>query len=566
MKNAAVPYFLAAYNEVDTQTTMPRELLIQSPDGQMKTVPLSRERISVGRSSAAELCFPDDGGLSRQHFAFEPEGDDWTVRDLGSKNGTFVNNIPLKARLLLKPGDRITAGHLVVVYAPEGTKPAPGVVVFEGDDSSSPSTSTVVTSLEGALSNQTMVLERGGAKASAPMQALIRAGQELAEARPLEELFPVILDLAIQAVNAQRGVLLLLEGGSLVARAHKGENFRISTAVRDRVLNEKSSILVRDVGLDEAFKARMSIVEQKVHTMMAVPLQAKERIIGLIYVDSPFVLREFTRDDLSLLTVMANIAAIRIENARLTVVEQAERIMQRDLAQAADIQTGMLPDKAPDVPGVDLAGYNIACRTVGGDYYDFFPYSDGRVGLALGDVSGKGMPASLLMMGLHARVHVLAEEPGNLGAFMSRLNKATCLKCPSNRFITFFFCVLDNATGSLAFANAGHNPPIVVRASGAAEMLEGGGPVLGILPAAPYREMSAQLAQGDMLVLYSDGVTEATNLKEEEYAEERFTEALRANRDKPAAAIVEAVTQSLADFTAGAPQADDITLVVAKRV
>lgn len=546
---------------------MPRELLIQCPDGQMKTVPLSQERISVGRSSTAELCFPEDGGLSRQHFAFEPEGDDWTIQDLGSKNGTFVNNLPLKARLLLKPGDRITAGHLVIVYAPEGKKPDSGVVVFEGDDeSSSPSTSTVVTSLEGALSNQTMTLERGGPKASAPMQALIRAGQELAEARPLADLFPVILDLAIQAVNAQRGVLLLLEGGGLVARAHKGENFRISTAVRDRVLHEKSSVLVRDVQLDDAFKARMSIVEQKVHTMMAVPLQAKERIIGLIYVDSPFVLREFTRDDLSLLTVMANIAAIRIENARLTEVEEVERIMKRELAQAADIQTGMLPDNAPHVPGVDLAGYNIACRTVGGDYYDFFPYSDGRVGLALGDVSGKGMPASLLMMGLHARVHVLAEEPGNLGAFMSRLNKATCLKCPSNRFITFFFCVLDTATGALAFANAGHNPPILVRASGAAEMLEGGGPVLGILPIAPYCEMSAQLAPGDMLVLYSDGVTEAINLNEEEYAEPRFIEVLKANRGKPAAAIVEAVTQSLADFTAGAPQADDITLVVAKRV
>src|SRR5579862_4785418 len=119
------------------RTTMPRELLIQCPDGQMKTVPLITERISVGRSSAAELCFPEDAGLSRQHFAFEPDDDQWTVQDLGSKNGTFVNNIPLKARLILKPGDRITAGHLVVVYAPESA-PKPGVVVFEGGDSSSP--------------------------------------------------------------------------------------------------------------------------------------------------------------------------------------------------------------------------------------------------------------------------------------------------------------------------------------------------------------------------------------------------------------------------------------------
>src|ERR1035441_7351079 len=161
---------------------MASELLIQCPDGQMKTVPLTGERLSIGRSSAADLCFPEDAGLSRQHFAFESEGDAWTLQDLGSKNGTFVNNIPLKAKLILKPGDRVTAGHLVIVYDPGPASPAAGVVVFEGGDSSSPTTSTVVTSLEGALSNQTMAIERGGPKTSAmqaAMQALIRAGQEL---------------------------------------------------------------------------------------------------------------------------------------------------------------------------------------------------------------------------------------------------------------------------------------------------------------------------------------------------------------------------------------------------
>ena len=545
---------------------MPSELLIQCPDGQMKTIPLTGERLSIGRSSASELSFPEDAGLSRQHFAFESEGESWSVRDLGSKNGTFVNNIPLKAKLILKPGDRITAGHLVIVFEPDSADPAKGVVVFEGSDSNSPTTSTVVTSLEGALSNQTMAIQAGGPKTSAPMQALIRAGQELSENRPLAELFPVILDLAIQAVNAQRGVLLISEGDSLAPKAHKGEGFRISSGVRDRVLKEKCSILVRDAQMDDAFKGRMSIVEQKVRTMMAVPLQTKERIIGLIYVDSPFVLREFTKDDLSLLTVMANVAAIRIENARLAEIEQNERIMQRDLSQAAEIQGRMLPDKAPTVPGVDLAGFNVPCRTVGGDYFDFFPYPDGRVGLALGDVSGKGMPASLMMMALHARVQVLAEDTGNLGGFMTRLNKATCAKCPANRFITFFFCVFDPKTGELTFANAGHNPPIVIRASGETEMLKDGGCVLGILPIAPYSEMRIQLQKGDMLVLYSDGVTEANDVNQNEYDEDRFIEVLKKHRTEPAAEIVKAVTKSLNEFAAGAPQADDITLVVAKVV
>jgi serine phosphatase RsbU (regulator of sigma subunit) len=544
---------------------MASELLIQCPDGSSKTIPLTGTRLAVGRSSTAELCFPEDAGLSRQHFAFESQGEDWTIQDLGSKNGTFVNNIPLKARLVLRPGDRITAGHLSIVYAPGGEAPSPGVVVFEGD-SSSPTTSTVVTSLAGALSSQTMASERGGAKASAPMQALIRAGQELSENRPLAELFPVILDLAIQAVNAQRGVLLLQERDGLVPKAHQGDGFRISTAVRDRVMVENSSVLVRDAQLDDAFKGRMSIVEHKVHTMMAVPLQTKDQTIGLIYVDSPFILREFTKDDLSLLTVMANVAAIRIENARLAEVEVAERMFQRELSQAAEIQRRMLPDEAPKVANADLAGYNAACRTVGGDYYDFFDYGDGRVAMALGDVSGKGMPASLMMMALHARVQVLAEDPGNLSEFMTRLNKATCANCPSNRFITFFFCVLTAGTGDVRYANAGHNPPIVVRASGHTELLEGAGPVLGIMPVATYSEQRAHLDPGDMLVLYSDGVTEANNAEFEEYGEARFIDVLRQYRHEPAAVIVQAVTQSVAAFTAGAAQADDITLMVAQRL
>jgi serine phosphatase RsbU (regulator of sigma subunit) len=545
---------------------MPSELLIQCPDGQMKTVPLTGERLSIGRSSASELCFPEDAGLSRQHFAFESEGESWSVRDLGSKNGTFVNNIPLKAKLSLKPGDRITAGHLVIVFEPDAADPAKGVVVFEGGDSNSPTTSTVVTSLEGALSNQTMAIQAGGAKTSAPMQALIRAGQELSENRPLAELFPVILDLAIQAVNAQRGVLLILEGENLAPKAHKGEGFRISSGVRDRVLKEKSSILVRDAQMDDAFKGRMSIVEQKVHTMMAVPLQTKERIIGLIYVDSPFVLREFTKDDLSLLTVMANVAAIRIEHARLSEVEAIERRMARDLEQAAEIQSSFLPSSAPVVAGAELAGYNAACRTVGGDYYDFFTYPNGRVAMVLGDVSGKGMPASLMMAGLQERVQVLADEPQNLAAVMNRLNKITCKKCPSNRFITFFFCVLDPGTGELAYCNAGHNPPVIVRANGAVEYVDGGGTVLGILSIANYSEYRAKLEPGDALAIYSDGVTEATNAKDEEFGDERFAEVLAANRQKSAAEIVAAVTQALTEFAAGSPPADDITLVVARRV
>jgi phosphoserine phosphatase RsbU/P len=562
------------------QSTMQREIVIQCPDGQIKSVPLRGDRFTLGRSSSTELCFPDDAGLSRQHLVLERDGDNWTVQDLGSKNGTLVNNIPLRARLRLNPGDRITAGHLAILFDDRnrGVKPSDHVVVFDTAEPEPPSTSTILTSLEGALLNQTIVDpggERGiqvpvagaaGQRRSTQVQALIRAGQELASRGKLIDLFPLILDLAIEAVGAQRGVVMTLEGDQLEVKANKGEGFRISSAVRDRVVNEKASVLVRDAQLDEAFRERMSIVEQKVRTLMAVPLQTEKRTIGLIYVDSPNLFRAFTKDDLSLLTVMANVAAIRIEHARLAEVEETERRMARELDQAAEIQRSFLPAGAPRVLGVDLAGYNAACRTVGGDYFDFFAYPNGRVALALGDVSGKGMPASLIMMGLQARVQVLADEPENLAALITRLNKITCKNCPSNRFITFFFCVLDPTTGDLAYSNAGHNPPVIVRSSGAVEYLDGGGPVLGILSMASYSEYHAKLEPGDLLAIYSDGVTEATNGKEEEFGDERFAEVLKANHDKNASEIVSAVNQGLTAFAAGSPQADDITLVVARRL
>ena len=184
---------------------------------------------------------------------------------------------------------------------------------------------------------------------SPQMRALIRAGREFAGHRPLDELFQVIMDLSVEAVLAGRGVLMTLEkGGLLEVRAHRGDGFKISNTVRDRVLNEKASLLVRDAQIDQALREHMSIVEQKVRSMIAVPLQTNDRVIGLIYVDSPHLIREFSREDLNLLTVMANVAAIRIEHARLNEIEEAERAMAKDMQQAALIQKALLPSQAPD--------------------------------------------------------------------------------------------------------------------------------------------------------------------------------------------------------------------------
>jgi serine phosphatase RsbU (regulator of sigma subunit) len=539
-----------------------RELRIHCPDGQTKVIELQGDHITLGRSSTTELCFPEDAGLSRQHLALEREGDEWNIRDLGSKNGTLLNSMRLTGAMRLRSGDHIAAGHLVMVYDDPGKKAVGAGVTFvmaiEGDN---PTSSTVVTDLKGLMGGKATL-----DTTALQMSALIRAGNELAKDQPLPKLFQLILDLSIEAVGAERGVLMTLEtDGELVVRAAKGSAFRISSTVRDRVLNTHDSVLVRDTQMEDAYRMRQSIVEQRVRTFMAAPLQTKDRVIGLIYVDSPSLMRVFTKDDLNLLTVMANTAAIRIEHARLAEIEHQERLMARMLEQAAEIQKRHLPGKAPQVPGLDLAGHNAPCLTVGGDYYDFFPYPNGRVAMVLGDVSGKGMPASLLMMSLQARVQVLIEEPENLGAVMTRLNRLTSTNCPSNRFITFFMCLLDGSTGDLIFSNAGHNPPLLMRANGAAEWLDAGGCVLGILPMIKYDDARSRLDPGDVLVIFSDGVTDAMNPQGDEFGETRLAEVVTGHRAESSAAILEAVNQAIADWAAGTPLPDDLTLLIARR-
>ena len=551
-----------------------KELQILSPDGHSRMIPFAGDRLCLGRSTTVELSYPNDSGLSRQHTLLEREGDGWTVVDLGSKNGTMLNGQPLTAKTALKSGDRIMAGHLILICDGMASRPSP-VVIFDAPDPGldEASSTTVITNLEtimradaAAKESQDSTLTQASGFASAQVAALIRAGNELSGNRPLPELFRFILELSIDAVKGDRGILLTLEEGELVPQANRGEGFHISSTVRNRVIDTGASVLVCDTANDEALRERKSIVEQNIRSLMAVPLQTGKDVIGIIYIDSPSILRQFSKDDLNLLTVMANVAAVRIEHTRLAEMERAKQIMARDLDQAAEIQQRYLPAIAPQIKGLDLAGHNAPCRTVGGDYFDFFPYEGSRVAMVLGDVSGKGMPASLLMMGLQARVQALAEEPKNLAQVMTRLNRLTSANCPANRFITVFFCILNGENGDLTFCNAGHNPPIIVRNNGDHELLEGGGPVIGILPSIEYQEYHAALEVGDTLVIYSDGITEAADASDDEFETDRLAEAVRKARHLPATQIVEAIRQAGLTHAAGAPQSDDITIIVARRV
>jgi sigma-B regulation protein RsbU (phosphoserine phosphatase) len=537
------------------------ELSIRLQDGATRTVPLLDANIGLGRATTNDLCYPEDFGLSRQHLVFEKVGGQWQVRDLGSKNGTVVNGFRIVTATPLSNGDSIHAGHLQITFGSkvEDTMNQTVVFVEQADVESAPS-NTVISSLQEVTPAQSMSNDRHAA-------ALVRAGRELADHRPLGELFQLILDLSVEAVGGSRAVLMTLEGDELMARANRGEGFRISKTIRDQVLREKNSLLVRDTAMDDVFKLQASIVMQRVRSFMAVPLQTNEKVIGLLYIDMPDITREFSKEDLSLLTVMANVAAIRIEHARLNEVEQAEKIMSKELSQAGEIQRGLLPSAAPKVPGMDLAGYNLPCRTVGGDYFDFFQLSDGKIAVVVGDVAGKGMPAAMLMSSLQARLQILVETDENPASIVTRLNKSISGNCPDNRFITFFLAIINPATGEIRYCNAGHNPPLLVKANGLTEKLEGGGIILGILPIAQYTEHGSSIQSGDTLVLFSDGVSEAMpNGSDEEFGESRISTAILNRTGLNSHQLIGGVIEDLQVWCAGTPYADDVTLLIVKKL
>lgn len=543
------------------------ELQIRFKDGATVQRRLDVRRCTVGRSNSADLHFPEDRTLSREHLAFEPGEGAWWAADLGSRNGTRLNGQPLKQRTRLNPGDVLEAGELTLFFL-DSPPIEERTVVFTSQAGAAGFEASAHLRLNEAIGDSTRIekafLHTSPEAATARLQALFAAGRELAGRRPLDELFPLILKLAARAAGAERGVLMTLEDDELVSRAAMGDDFRISSAVRDRVLRGRESLLIHDVASDEALRASATLIMQRVRTLLAVPLQTDEKVIGLLYLDS-IAGRPFTAEDLTLLTVLANIAAIRIEHARLIELEQAERVMQAELRQAAEIQRGLLPKQDPVLAGFDIAGHSEPCRTVNGDYYDYFPLTGGRLALVVGDVAGKGISAALLVSAIQARLHTISEIDMPVEQMIQRLNRGMGRNMPGGRFITMVATVLDPASGALRYTNAGHNHPLLIRASGEIFPLDQGGLILGILPMAEYTGADLHMESGDVLVYFTDGVTEAANAADEDFGDSRLADLVRRERHRPAAEINALIREAVTAHLAGAPPLDDVSVVVVKR-
>jgi sigma-B regulation protein RsbU (phosphoserine phosphatase) len=559
------------------------DLIVKYPDRNPDTFPLGRLRITIGRSARNDLCIPDPFA-SRVHAEVRREGDQYILQDLGSANGTLYNGATVEGALPLTSGGRIQIGETEIVF--NDGNAAAGMPTMITDQTASPvpeatialnsadrTTSGLLEAIEGARTQPDQDTPRRSVRQSDLLALISKVGVTLLASATLNETLQQIASLVFEAVPAERCCIMMRDerGEELkvaVARLRdrQGEvgEIRVSRTIMEEVVGLGKSVLTADAQQDPRLMSS-TMTLQGIRSVLAVPLGVGEKVFGIIYADSPIAEGRFTEDHLKVLTTLASVAAIRVENARL-IEEQIDRErLEQELQLASEIQQRFQPTQAPNVPGYELQGISFPCYEIGGDYYDFIERADGRMIVTLGDVSGKGTAAALLMSSLHAAVHAQASSHSSLADTINSVNQYLAENIPSNRFVTLFYAELDPKTGGLAFINAGHNPPLIVHAAGTVENLSAGGLPLGIRRDADYREGRTQLQHSDVLVIYSDGVSEAVSPQGEEFGTERLYQVVSHNLNASAAGIRDRIEAALTKWAQGTPAADDITLVIVKR-
>jgi sigma-B regulation protein RsbU (phosphoserine phosphatase) len=560
------------------------ELIIRYLGRAPERFELNRVRITIGRSARNDLCLADPFA-SRVHAEIRREGDQYLLRDLNSANGTYYAGVRIAGPVPLSDRGIICIGETEIEFRDETSRTSALAIDEEARaylpeatislSSSDRTTSGLLEAIEAARRQRAQKREedRHEVQRGELLALISKVGITLLASATLDETLRQIASLVFEAVPADRCMIMMRDsdGGELQVRVaetreRRGEvgEFRISRSVVDEVIGRGRSVLTSDAEHDPRFAHTTTV--RGIRSVLAVPLGVEDRIFGMVYADSPLQEVRFTEDHLKILTTLASVAAIRVENARLAEEQIKRQRLEQELQLAREIQQSFQPAAPPRVKGYELEGISFPCYEIGGDYYDFIERPDGRLVIVLGDVSGKGTSAALLMSSLHAavRAHVfLHESPVEV---VKEINRYLTMCIPSNRFVTLFYAEIEPSTGQISFVNAGHNPPLLARASGETELLAASGIPLGIFEEARFVSGSAQLKDGDALILYSDGISEARNAQGEEFGLDRLTRTVIENNHLPAAALRDQIEGALSRFTQGAQATDDITLVIIKKL
>ncbi|MEZ5362523.1 MAG: GAF domain-containing SpoIIE family protein phosphatase [Bryobacterales bacterium] len=389
----------------------------------------------------------------------------------------------------------------------------------------------------------------------------------------LNEIVDLIVQKSVKHLRVEQGAVLLIDKReeeapmrTMIRRAQSdssGIPYRLGDQITGWMLKNQQALVVNDLTTDGRF--RVPPEASTMRSLLCVPLRLKGRMIGVLTVFNKHGGEPFTEGDSRLLTIIGAQSAQVIENARLYEEEQALARIEQELDTARTIQERLLPKAPPAVPGYDLAGRSKPARQVGGDYFDYLSRVGRGTVLCLADVSGKGISAALLMANIQAAIRSLSLSDDSLAKNIQHANQLLYNSTTSDKFATMFYAALDAERNELSYSNAGHNPPLLISSAGEVRELTEGGPVLGILPSFPYEQASVSLAPGEVLLIYSDGFSEAANARFDEFGEQRLRELAVELRAKPAEKIIEAIVAEVQTFCGDAPQSDDMTIVVVRR-
>ena len=556
---------------------MPR-LFVYPKKGEFFQFILKDEKISLGRSGDNDIPIQDPFS-SGNHALIYPKDSHYMIRDNNSKNGTFLNGKRVQKETELNKGDEILIGSTRIVFDKELST---NVEMTDAGPSSAnintimhlkeilkkPDISTTIRAAAKDLDLDRIKTEHRS------FSVISEVSKALVLHMPLNELLDHVMDLIGENLPMDRGILMLKEGNpaQLIPKVIRINNKRlkdqrilVSQSIVNMVMNKHSSVLISDVQADPQLKSRDSIIKMNIHSAVCVPLWDNKEIIGIIYSDRISLMKPFTDEDLKLLTLLGNLAAVKIENSKSIEMSIEKEKMEKELSLAADIQMDFLPKATPEFKGFDISGYMTPCYQVGGDYYDYMPIGSDRLGITIADVSGKGVSASLLMASLRASLHSEVHLLYDMEKMTANLNDFIHKSSSINSFITFFFCELNMKSGKLKFINAGHNPPIVLDKKGNINRLESCGLCLGMFPDVEYKAQTVVLHPGDITLLFTDGITESRNKENKEFEEEKLVKFLKKKSKLPAPELIKEIQKEVETFTADTDQMDDQTVVVIKK-
>lgn len=392
----------------------------------------------------------------------------------------------------------------------------------------------------------------------------------------LDEVLNRVMDEVIAATQAERGFVTLRgEDGGLDFRVARGldhktiddPQFQISRSVVEEVAQKGEPVLTSNAQQDERFSARQSVMILGLRSIICAPLKIKDAVTGVIYVDNRLQAGIFTQDDLELLSTIASSAAIAIENARLYQVAVEKGRMERELQMAFKVQSSLIPEDTPQIPGWEFVAHWQPAREVAGDYYDFIAHESGGLGMVVADVTDKGMPAALFMALTRSIVRASLDQATSPAEGITRANRLICTDSTSSMPVTLFYGLLDTDENQITYVNAGHNPPIYYDAERDEFIkLTRTGIFLGFDEQAFYKQEILALNPGDFIALYTDGVTDAMDADQNEFGQERFERLIMDHRQEPAGEVLAALVHALADYTGLTAPFDDITLLIIKRL